>query len=149
MLDLSLSPVLIWFLLGLVFYGIELALPGFVIFFFGIGAWCAALAIYFFDLSLTGQLVVFLVCSLLFLGALRTWLKKVFYGDVKEETDSVVVDTVPSTATVTEAILPPAEGRVKYAGSFWRATADNEIASGTVVEIVEKQDLLVKVRPVT
>jgi membrane protein implicated in regulation of membrane protease activity len=47
---------------------------------------------------------------------------------------------------VTDAIAPPADGRVKYGGSFWRAVADEPIAEGTVVLVVEQKDLTIKVQ---
>ena len=37
-------PVLFWFLFGIFCLVLELVMPGFFIFFFGLGAWCAALA---------------------------------------------------------------------------------------------------------
>ena len=61
----SISPILAWFLVGIAFFVFELAVPGFIIFFFGIGAWCTALAVYLSDVPLSGQLVVFLVTSLI------------------------------------------------------------------------------------
>lgn len=33
------KPELVWFIIGLVLFLLELVLPGFVIFFFGVGAW--------------------------------------------------------------------------------------------------------------
>jgi membrane protein implicated in regulation of membrane protease activity len=143
---MDISPVLAWFLVGIGCYVVELALPGFIIFFFGIGAWCVALVLAMTDVSLTVQLVIFLVCSLITLGLLRSWLRSVFLGGAVEEDDSVNVDPAPATGIVTEAIVPPAAGRVKYGGSFWRAVADEAIAEDTVVVIVEKKDLTVKVR---
>lgn len=144
--QMSVSPVLTWFLVGIACYVIELALPGFIIFFFGVGAWCVALVLAMTDVSLTVQLVIFLVCSLVTLGLLRSWLRSVFLGRVLEEDDSINVDPAPATGVVTEAIMPPAAGRVKYGGSFWKALADEAIAVDTVVVIVEKKDLTVKVR---
>ncbi|MBM9513045.1 NfeD family protein [Desulfogranum marinum] len=149
MIDLPISPVLVWFLIGIAFYGIELALPGFVVFFFGIGAWCTALCVYIFDVSLATQLVLFLTTSVLSLLVLRSYLQNVFLGGAKEEEDSLNLNSAPSNGTVTEEIIPPAEGKVKYAGSFWRASAEEYIAVGTVVRIVEQHDLLVKVCPIT
>lgn len=147
MIDLPISPVLAWFLIGIAFYGIELAVPGFVIFFFGIGAWCTALGVYLLDLGLTSQLIVFLAASLLSLAALRSYLRSVFLGEQKEETDSVALNPAPSTGTVIETIDPPAEGKIRYAGTFWTAAADERIEKGQVVEIVDQEDLLVNVRP--
>ncbi|RUM36707.1 MAG: NfeD family protein [Desulfobulbus sp.] len=143
------SSVLIWFLVGIVCFLVELALPGFIIFFFGIGSWCVALVLAFTDISLTTQLIVFLCSSLATLVVLRSKLRTVFLGGVFEQNDSVIVDSVVGTGTVTESILPPATGRIKYGGSFWTAVADEEIVKGTVVDVVEKNDLTVKVRPLT
>ena len=145
-MQMPISPVLAWFLVGIVCYIIELAVPGFIIFFFGVGAWCVALVLAMIDVSLTAQLLIFLVCSMVSLGLLRSWLCSVFLGGASEEEDSVNMDTVPATGVVLEAIVPPAMGRVKYGGSFWRAVADEAIAKDTVVVIEEKKDLIVKVR---
>ena len=143
---MSISPVLAWFLVGIVCYVVELVMPGFIIFFFGIGAWCVALVLVMTDVSLTVQLVIFLVCSLITLILLRAWVRSVFLGGALEQDDSVNVDPAPSTGVVTEAIVPPAAGRVKYGGSFWKAVADEAIAVDTVVIIMEKKDLTIKVR---
>ena len=142
---MSISPVLAWFLVGIACYAIELALPGFIIFFFGVGAWCVALVLAMTDVSFTVQLVIFMACSLATLALLRSWVRSVFLGGALEEGDSVNVDPAPATGVVTEAIVPPAAGRVKYGGSFWMAVADEAIAEDTVVVIVEKKDLTVKV----
>ncbi len=143
---MNISPVLAWFLVGIACYAIELALPGFIIFFFGVGAWCVALVLAMTDVSLTVQLIIFLVCSLITLGLLRSWVRSVFLGSALEEDDSVNVDSAPATGVVTEAIVPPATGRVKYGGSSWKAVADEAIAEDIVVVIMEKKDLTVKVR---
>ena len=140
------SPVLAWFLIGIACYVVELALPGFMIFFFGIGAWCVALVLAVTDVSFTAQLVIFLASSLITLILLRAWLRSVFLGGALEQDDSVNVDPAQTTGIVTDAIVPPAAGRVKYGGSFWRAVADEPIAEESVVVIVEKKDLTVKVR---
>ena len=146
---LSFSPVLLWFLAGIVFLALELVLPGLVVFFFGIGAWCAALAVYLFPISLTTQLLIFLVASLMALLLLRSTLKKVFLGrslDVDAMTGTIPAD---ATGEIVDDIVPPATGTIKYAGSFWQATAEVPLTKGTIVRIVEKTNLTVKVAPVT
>jgi membrane protein implicated in regulation of membrane protease activity len=142
----TVSPVLAWFLLGILLFALELALPGMIVFFFGVGAWCAALAVFLLPLSLAGQLLVFLVTSLVALVLLRATVKKVFLGG-KLEVDAME-QTIPAGATgeVIEDIVPPAAGKIKYGGSFWRATADRPIPRGTVVAIVEKNNLSIRVR---
>ena len=141
------SPILAWFLAGILFFATELALPGFIVFFFGLGAWCVALSLWFVDLSLSAQLGLFIACSVLSLVLLRSWLRGIFAGRSLEEDDSATVEPASVTGIVTRDIVPPAEGQVKYGGSFWRAAADERIVSGTVVRIVEQKDLLVRVTP--
>ncbi|MCI5125899.1 MAG: NfeD family protein [Candidatus Electrothrix sp. AR5] len=143
----SVSPVLIWFLLGIAFFVTELILPSFILFFLGIGAWCTASVRAVSEVSLTVQMIIFIVCSLVTVLMLRSWLQSVFLGDSSEESDSVNVDTAPSTGIVIKAIIPPAHGSVKYGGSFWRAEADEHIAEDTVVQILERNDLIIQVRP--
>ena len=143
---MPISPILAWFLAGIACYVVELALPGFIIFFFGIGAWCVALVLAVTEVSLSGQLIIFLVCSLVTLGLLRSRLRSVFFGGALKQDDSVNVDSAPASGTITEAVVPPALGQVKYGGSFWQAAADEKIDVGTVVDIVEKKDLIVKVQ---
>jgi membrane protein implicated in regulation of membrane protease activity len=142
----AVSPVLAWFLLGVALFFLELLLPGLIIFFFGVGAWCAALAVFFLPMSLTSQLLVFLVSSLLALLLLRATVKKVFLGKVFEV--DAMEQTIPPGATgeVIEDIVPPAAGRIRYAGTFWRATANQPVGKGTVVVIIEKNNLSIKVR---
>ena len=143
---MEISPVLVWFLLGIAFLFTELTLPSFILFFFGIGAWCTALILAVIDLPLTVQLIIFLFSSLISLILLRRWLRSVFLGNSSTENDSVNVASTPSTGVVIEAIIPPAHGRVKYGGSFWRAFADEAIAADTVVQIIDRKDLIIQVR---
>lgn len=145
---LSFSPVLLWFLAGIVFFALELALPGLVVFFFGLGAWCAALAVYLLPMPLAHQMLVFLGASLLALLLLRSALKKIFSGR-KLEVDAMAGALPPdATGEVIEAITPPAAGLIKYGGSFWQATADQPFAKGTIVRVLEKTNLTVKVGPI-
>lgn len=146
---MPISPVLAWFLVGIAFYVVELAVPGFIIFFFGIGAWCTALVAYLTDISLSAQMIVFLVASLATLLLLRTSLQKIFIGRSQLDEAPPQAQPVATTGLVTEDILPPASGKVKYGGSFWRAHAQVPIRKGTVVRILEQENLEVRVRPLT
>lgn len=140
------SPVLAWFLIGIFFYVVEMVLPGFIVFFFGIGAWCTALAVYLMDISTAAQLGVFLVTSLVTLFLLRKYIQTVFIGSAQHDDSSVRAEPVSDTGIVTEDIIPPGKGRVKYGGSFWRAVADEPISAGTTVKIISQDNLEVKVR---
>lgn len=142
----EISPVLIWFLIGIMFYLVELALPGFIVFFFGIGAWCTALVVFLADIPTSGQLGVFLVTSLITLFALRKYIQTVFTGSAQQDEALVKAHPVGDTGMVTEDIVPPAQGRVKSGGTFWKAVADEPISKGTTVKILSQDNLEVKVR---
>ena len=141
------SPVLIWFLSGVVFLVLELMVPGFVVFFFGLGAWCTALALYLYPMAFEYQLLVFLVTSLLLLALLRSAVKKVFLGRSSDKDAMDPSGAFQGTAEVFDDIVPPATGSVKYSGTFWQAEADQPLVRGTVVRILSKNNLILKVAP--
>ena len=146
---MGISPVLVWFLVGIVFLALELLLPGLIVFFFGLGSWCVALLLSLVSMSLAMQLLVFLLASLVLLLALRSLLKKVFLGRTLEKDAMNSAQLLEGTGEVIEDILPPALGKIKYSGSFWQASADQPLVKGTTVRILEKNNLTVKVGPLT
>jgi len=143
----SVSPILVWFLLGIVFFVIELIVPAFILFFLGIGAWVTTAVLAVTHVHLTTQMIIFLVSSLVSLVILRRLLRSIFFGSSSEEDGSTIVHSSPSTGIVTEAIVPPGLGRVKYGGSFWKATAEVPIPVDAVVQVLERKNLVVQVCP--
>jgi len=139
-------PGLMWLTIGVTFFVLEMAVPGFILFFFGLAAWLTALGCYFFPWSVNTQLAVFLILSLVCLFGLRGIVKKVFIGDKKDAEPDSILANGGEKCVITNAIKPPAEGQVKFAGTFWRAEADEEIEAGEVVEIVHQNDLLITVK---
>jgi len=142
-----LSPWLIWCLVGLGLLLLELAVPGFVIFFFGIGAFCTALASLLFELSLNGQLLVFIVSSILSLLLLRRFVRQAFTGDTEGSSVDQPLAAKGERVVVEVEIIPPAEGKVRYSGTTWRARASEPIEAGKVVEVVEQDGLVMIVKP--
>ena len=117
------SPALTWFLVGMAFLFAELALPGFVIIFFGLGAWITALAVLIWPMGLAAQIMVFTAASLATLFGLRRWLKPMFSG---AETDPGLDDAgVGQPVAVTKTVRGAVAGEVKYRGSFWQAVAED------------------------
>jgi membrane protein implicated in regulation of membrane protease activity len=143
-----LRPEIIWFLIGLVLLIMEFILPGLIIAFFGVGAWIVALVCLFTDIGINTQLIIFIVSSVLSLFFLRKWLKGVFIGhsvskqDLKEDLE----EFIGQKAVVKEKITPKAGGKVEFHGTNWEAEADEEIAVETVVEIVGKENITLKVK---
>lgn len=130
---------LFWLIIGIMLFVMEMAVPGFVLFFFGVGAWVVAGVTWLYPISIAVQLTIFLIASLITLGIFRKFLKGSFFtGD---EVDEIIVEE-GEECEVTEAIYPPGKGKVKLSGTFWRATADEPIEAGEIV-VVEKRDNLI------
>jgi inner membrane protein len=142
------TPSLLWFLAGVVLFLLELSMPGFVLFFFALGAWVTAVAAWLSPLSLNGQILLFIIASLISLVALRRVMRRMFVGRKGGERQDSVVAEAGTRVVVVVDINPPAEGRVKYSGSTWRARADMKIAAGEVAEVVEQDGLLITVQRV-
>ena len=146
-----LKPELIWFLVGLVLLVFEFIMPGLIIGFFGAGAWIVAIICLlsaYVTGSINAQLIIFIIASVLSLLLLRKWLKGIFIGHVKSKQDMTedLNEFIGERVVVKAKITPKAGGKVELHGTNWEAEADEEIAEGTVVEIVAKDNLTLKVK---
>lgn len=140
---------LIWFIAGIIFLFAELIMPGFIIFFFGIGSLITALLTYLLNIdSVTVQIMIFLVSSLLSLILLRKFFGNLFKG--KTGSDKVLKDEfVGKRAVVIKEIKPNSlKGKIEFNGTHWEADSDFQIEKDTVVEITERRDLTLIVKPV-
>jgi membrane protein implicated in regulation of membrane protease activity len=139
--------------MGVMLLFLEMALPGFVLFFFGMGALITSLVTYLFPISISWQLALFIAASLVALFSLRNVIQRRFFrqsspdGEDKEDED-VLLAVAGERGVVCMTIVPPAEGRIKYAGTFWRATADERIDEGEIISVVSQDDLVIHVEKV-
>ena len=142
------EPQVIWCLIGLVLLLMEFVMPGLIVAFFGMGAWVVALVCLVTEISINAQLIIFIVSSVVLLLVLRKWLKGVFFGHVKgkQELTEDMKEYVGEKVVVTEAIGPSRPGKVEFHGTNWEAEADEEIAAGSMVEIVGKENITFKVK---
>jgi len=143
-----LRPEIIWFLIGLILLIMEFVLPGLIIAFFGVGAWIVALVCLITDIGINTQLIIFIVASILSLLCLRRWLKGVFLGHTvsKQNLKENLEEFIGQKAVVKEKIIPKVGGKVEFHGTDWEAEADEEIAEETVVEIIGKENIKLKVK---
>lgn len=143
---------LAWFLIGIGFMLLEFVVPGFVIFFFGAGAWVAAIVTAFGVNNINIQLIVFLVSSVFLLILLRTSVKRYFEGKVsKKDIGEESIESVKGEkAVVVNDIFPnKIGGKVEFHGTHWNAESEEEIKKGEVVEIVDRKNLVLKVRKIS
>ena len=144
----SISNELMWFLCGLILLLAEFIIPGFVIIFFGIGAWVVALLLWLnVEISFTSQLFIFLASSLVSLAAFRKYGTPYFRGKVSQVDTTSFDDIKGEKATVTSDIEPKIGGKVEFHGTQWNAEADARIPKGSVVEVLERDNLTLKVKP--
>ena len=143
------KPELIWFIVGLIFLLAEFVIPGFVIFFFGVGAWVVALLALFFNIPLNFQLLVFLLSSVFLLIFLRKRVSQIFIGRQKgaQSQDDNLDEFKGETATVIEEIVPGKPGKVEFHGSQWKAESNEAISAGKTVEIISTRSITLKVKP--
>ena len=137
------SDPLLWFLIGLTFLVGEFVLPGFIIAFFGLGAWVVwgTTAIGLTN-SLESQLITFIISSLVFIFSLRKFMKKWFVGDSKNGEVSVDEEYIGHKVMVVKAIPGGAElGKIEIKGAEWNARSEKEIAEGVSVEITKRDGL--------
>ena len=143
-----LRPELIWFFVGLVLLFVELVVPGLIVAFFAFGAWVVAAVHLCKPLTVNQQLALFIASSVLSLALARSWLKGLFTGYVSSRSDGSMDlgEFIGQRAKVTQKITAKMPGRVEFHGSTWQAEADGEIAEGSMVEVVAKDNLTLKVK---
>ncbi len=155
---MSLLPSqLYWLIIGVLMLLLEMALPGFVLFFFGLGALVVSAVLWLLpagSMPIVWQLVLFLTVSLLSLGVLRGMIMRRFFTPPEvdkaagsgERGEDIVHARPGEKGIITAAIAPPAEGQVKFGGTFWRATADEPVEAGEIVAVVCQRELVIHVK---
>ena len=139
-------PSIIWFALGLVLFLLEFAAPGLVLFFFGVGAWVAAIAALIFNIPINSQLIIFIATSILSVLFFRNWLKKLLWKG-KSTSDYIDDEFIGKIATVEIPITPTQNGKIAFKGTHWEARADERIEAGEKVMITGNNSIILNVKP--
>jgi len=143
---------LYWFIFGIVLFLAEIVVPGFVLFFFGVGAWIVALCVWI-GIAPTNsiQLIIFLIASVGALALFRNKGKEFFLGKVTGLLGpGKSVDDIRGERAIVLRDITPGKlgGKVEFHGTMWDAEADVAVPKDATVEILERKDLTLKVRPV-
>jgi membrane protein implicated in regulation of membrane protease activity len=136
----------LWILLGLVFLGLELALPGgFFLVFFGVSALLVgglvALAL---DLPVWIEWVTFAILSIALLCAFRRRLVELLGASSASEVDSLIDKEVE----VSEQIRAGSRGQVLLRGSPWQAEniGDVTLEVGSRAKVHQLEGLVLKIK---
>ncbi len=140
-----LNNAVIWFGLGLALFLLEFLLPGFILFFFGLGAWIVALLTFFFDVSINVQLMVFLASSIVSVLLFRNWVRRRF-GLGQSNVNTLPDEFIGKTAIAETLIAPGKRGRVEFKGTEWDACSDETITPGENVIITRIESILLHVK---
>ncbi len=130
-MDITFSPWLIWFLAGIGIILAELAVPGFVIIFFGLGCWGGAVAAFFFPEAYSAQVATFLIVTITSLITLRKMAMNIFVG--RSEGAGEDYGNVPVGARITsqQDLEAGRVGRVSFRGTMWDAISEDRIPAGS------------------
>ncbi len=135
-----------WIVLGLVLCAAEIFIPSFFIFWFGLGAFAAAVASIF--LGLTFQIVIFITVSAVLLIFTRPIVMKTLLK--KGSSRKINIDEIVGKRAMVVERIDPVEGTgmVKVNGELWRAlTEDNSVVTvGEYVTILKVEGTLLKVK---
>jgi inner membrane protein len=142
-------PELFWFILGLGLFLLELVIPGFFIFFFGLGAWVTALVCLIGNPGTNLQIIIFSVASILLLLALRRIIQKKFLNSKSSQSESVEDEFTGKEALATIDFGGMKHGKVEFKGTTWTAESESEIKEGQRVIIIEKDSFKLIVEPKT
>ncbi len=142
-------PELFWFILGLVLLLLELVVPGFVIFFFGAGAWITALICLFSNPGINLQVIIFSVTSVAALLIFRKMIHNKFIYNKDDRSGEVEDEFTGRDAIVLEDIIPGKTGKVEFKGTSWKAESESKLEAGQSVRIINKQNLTLIVEPKT
>ena len=138
----------IWLYIGSFLMLAEIVSPGFVIFFFGLGAATVAVCKWAIpSLGLAAQLAIFSVASVFYLVVLRRYMKKLFMGDA-ENSSGLASEFVGRVGKVIETIRPEVPGRIELGEVEWKATASERLEPGAEVKVVAQDNLTMRVEKI-
>ncbi|RZK83033.1 MAG: NfeD family protein [Pedobacter sp.] len=144
----TLNDSVIWFCIGFAFFLLEFIVPGFILFFFGVGAWIVAAITLFLDVSLNTQIVIFIVSSLFTVMLLRNWIRQKF-GISNVNSNQLEDEFIGKIGKAETAIIPGNGGKVEFKGTSWDASSEELIPAGASVIITETRSILLIVKSTT
>jgi membrane protein implicated in regulation of membrane protease activity len=143
---MAFSP-LVWIALGVACLGLEIVMPGFVIFWFGIGALLTSAGIFVGLIGAdhaTAQWFFFFISSLVCLLAWHYYFKKYFKtGGDSDERDPTLNEL---RGKVLKTIMPDVPGEVELFTPYhgikrWQAEANEIIEEGCEIAVLEARGI--------
>ncbi len=136
---------MIWFLAGLLLFILEFLVPGVIIMFFGIGAWCVVIVLLVFNLSFGIQLLIFLTTSIISILLLRKKIMTRWFSKITDENPDE--EFVGRQAEALEAFGLDKYGKVAFKGTSWDGECSEPVQPGDKLRIIRRDGLRLIVKP--
>ena len=143
--DVISKPEVIWFIIGFVCFLFELMVPGFFMFFFGLGACVTAIVCLIGSPSINLQIIIFAVISVLSLLTFRKMLHKKFFSSENDMSKSIEDEFTGKEAVAITDFNEMYRGKVEFKGTTWQAEAGELVKKGQIVKIIDKTGFILKV----
>lgn len=136
-----------WAVGGIALIMAELAIPSFVVIWFGLGALVVALAVALADIGLTAQLALWLVVSLALVAG---WFKVFKPGMHKTRIGMSDANVLGEVGVLVHDVAPFAKGQVRFqkpilGADVWECIADEAIKNGERVRVLDVEGSFLKV----
>jgi len=136
-----------WAVGGIALIVAELAVPAFVLVWFGLGALLVALAVALLNLGLTAQLTLWLVISLVLVAG---WFKIFKPGMHKTRIGMADANVRGEVGMLVKDVAPFEKGQVRFqkpilGADVWECIADEAIKSGERVKVLDVVGSFLKV----
>jgi len=138
------NPAVIWFIAGFILFILEFALPGFILFFFGVGAWIVALLAMVFDIPINVQLLIFLGASIVTILLFRKSMQKIIL--IKKKSSEIEDEFIGKIGRSETAITPGKNGKIYFKGTSWDAASEDVIGPDENVTIIGNESILLIVK---
>lgn len=136
-----------WAVGGIVLIVAELAVPAFVLIWFGLGALVVALAVALSGVGLTAQLTLWLIVSLALVAG---WFKVFKPNMHKTRVGMSDANVLGEVGVLVHEVAPFAKGQVRFqkpilGADVWECIADEAIKSGERVKVLDVEGSFLKV----
>lgn len=137
-----------WLITAGIFFIVELATTGFLVFWLGLAA-LVSMVVSFFTASIPIQTAVFVITSIILIISTRPLLNKFLKTKENDVVPTNVYGIIGKKGIVIEDIDDiDYTGKVKVAGELWSATSNEYIKTGTHIEVTEINGVKLRVKPI-
>ncbi|MDR2349163.1 MAG: NfeD family protein [Deltaproteobacteria bacterium] len=152
--DFAGNAKVFWFVVGFVFLILEVATPGVLFMFFGLGAWVLLVLLAFVQVPVWLQWVIFPITSLLFLVILRQRILRFLAKRKTPKIDSLSEAMVSERyigkeVDVVTDVSPDRPGTVEFNGTNWQGSSGASLAKGSRARILKVDGLTLVLEPLS